>query len=1099
MDAPEKPTTTGRVTRSRAAKDKGAVVEPAPASPPKRGPRKKKQGPATDKDKKVVTKRKTKASADIQTAPEDKMQLDATAVAEDKMQLDERREEEQERVEQPTEDPQAQREERELNQVALVALAQGDMQSVSREREISLAPQLSALKGLLHASPAEAQLHAQFYPAVSPVPIAAQQASSAPTWGTMPLAGPGLSRAVPVPVGVGQAVAGSADVGRGVPELGRLPRVDFKTLLPRVDFRRLPADRTQARMNSPEAQATEQTPSPSPTRSGNAPSVNGTPAASSPLPRSSPPHRAASSPARDDQEDEQDHQQDLDDGEHDDEQEQEQGQEVDEQEQDVDMEEEDLIDSGAEDDYAATIDAEDRQLKKARATVSWLPIETTQEEDDEEDNREFEAEFEAAEFEAEVGTQRGGNRNRPNKRKAVDSVEDDDGAQGGPSQPTRRLKKAKKNTKGAGEEEEEEEEEHQEGGRYKAGPIDKMSAETLYRWKQELEEKVEELAKDIRKPASSLWALILPTHRGTRAKTGYNMWQAWLYTPKEAGGGGQRPDPSLSKAEQAQQDRDKLCELLPATVRDVATKSETIFEHLPWLVEWDKNTQAELLADRQNHGAMSRGIGAYAKELTKLCEAGHKELDLHIMGSIISTDGGSRAFGSTEAVQLYKQRHQQDERRKLKDLEAQLRVLELEISGATAAEILQAQQLMWFPSQEYAEASVRRRRDGERTWLKDRLLDDICSIEVARNNIKPEEVATTRLKMSMKWATWADYAYEKKLRLENWDDTMAAGGHIPKNGFRLTWFDTSDLARIMPALEARYGLPDAEEGLGDDSIKVVSWTEREIRYTLEKQQDIPVVTTVDGTIALRVSNSHKYVLAAGKEQTGRNRAAAKAGKSNKGGRGTTAPSASPSPSPSPSPSSPAFRHRSPSPTRERASRRRSASPVRGPARPGRSGRRESPSHERRRDRSPPPRRRSRTGSPTPRPARRRSPDAAPARHGARSPPSRSAFTEKRRLLEITKLYLLEGEEEGASKLTLSKFCFIRGSSNAREFSPQFYGRLREDDAGTRVPRETFCRVRSADYPDGGWKRMGKDCTIQFLSVEQLQIFKKYRERWDLSM
>ncbi|KAJ7108953.1 hypothetical protein C8R43DRAFT_1139884 [Mycena crocata] len=214
-------------------RDKGAVVEPARVSPPKR-PRKKKQAPATDDDKKaVVTNRKTKASPDMQTdiqtpedkmqldTPEDKMQLDARAVAEDKMQLDERREEEQEQErvwriqEQPTDDRPAQPKEHELNPVA-VAAAQADLESVSREREISLAPRLSALKGLLHASPAEAELHAQYYP-VSPAPMAAQQASSAPTWGTIPLAGPGLSSAVPVPVGVAQGVPGPAYGGLWCP------------------------------------------------------------------------------------------------------------------------------------------------------------------------------------------------------------------------------------------------------------------------------------------------------------------------------------------------------------------------------------------------------------------------------------------------------------------------------------------------------------------------------------------------------------------------------------------------------------------------------------------------------------------------------------------------------------------------------------------------------------------------------------------------------------------------------------------------------------------------------------------------------------------
>ncbi|KAJ7154032.1 hypothetical protein C8R43DRAFT_1126690 [Mycena crocata] len=638
MDAPEKP---GRVTRSRAAKGKGAVVEPARVSPPKR-PRKRNrylesldslppateytydcflQAPATDDDKKaVVTNRKTKASPDMQTdiqtpedkmqldAPEDKMQLDATAVAEDKMQLDERREEEQEQErvwriqEQPTDDRPAQLEEHELNPVAPVAAAQADLESV---RESSGTSALRA-EGLATCLPAEAELHAQYYP-VSPAPMAAQQASSAPTWG--PSLWPALA----------------------FPALFQCPSVLHRESLDQhmgavVSLNWSVSLDTHAGMIRPVAETTERTPSPSPTRSGNAPS-------------SSPPHRAASSPVRDDEEDEQDHQQDDDEDEHDDEQGQEQEQEVDEQEQ-----HETKI--GSEDDYAATREAEDRQLKKARATPSWLPIETTQEEDDEEDNREFEA---------EVDGQRVVNRKGPPKRKAADSVEDDDGEQGGTSKPSRRLKKVKRNAAaqggggggGGG------------GGEYKAGPIDKGSVNLLFRWKEELEEKVEELARDIRKPE--------------QAKTGWNMWQAWLYTPKERGGGGQRPDPSLSKKEQAHQDREKLREELPADVRHLATRSDIVFKNLPWLVEWNSKMEAELLADRQSSGAMLRGVAATAKEFTKLCEVAEKELDLHVLGSIISTNGGSCAFGSSKAVKMYKQRHHVEEKKNLTTMEAHIR------------------------------------------------------------------------------------------------------------------------------------------------------------------------------------------------------------------------------------------------------------------------------------------------------------------------------------------------------------------------------------------------------------------------------------------
>lgn len=91
----------------------------------------------------------------------------------------------------------------------------------------------------------------------------------------------------------------------------------------------------------------------------------------------------------------------------------------------------------------------------------------------------------------------------------------------------------------------------------------------------------------------------------------------------------------------------------------------------------------------------------------------------------------------------------------------------------------------------------------------------------------------------MKWTSWADHAFEHKLRMENWDEAMAAAEQIPKKGFAMTTFSSEVLKRMLPPLEARFRVPNSDEadeedsntdaedaGVDpEDSIRIVSWSE----------------------------------------------------------------------------------------------------------------------------------------------------------------------------------------------------------------------------------------------------------------------------------
>jgi hypothetical protein len=79
----------------------------------------------------------------------------------------------------------------------------------------------------------------------------------------------------------------------------------------------------------------------------------------------------------------------------------------------------------------------------------------------------------------------------------------------------------------------------------------------------------------------------------------------------------------------------------------------------------------------------------------------------------------------------------------------------------------------------------------------------------------------------MSW-TWADHAFAKQLRIENWPDSMAADGRFPKQGFQQTAFSTSDLKEIIPPLEKAQGNPkyaDDSRVKVEKCLRVVEWTE----------------------------------------------------------------------------------------------------------------------------------------------------------------------------------------------------------------------------------------------------------------------------------
>jgi hypothetical protein len=90
------------------------------------------------------------------------------------------------------------------------------------------------------------------------------------------------------------------------------------------------------------------------------------------------------------------------------------------------------------------------------------------------------------------------------------------------------------------------------------------------------------------------------------------------------------------------------------------------------------------------------------------------------------------------------------------------------------------------------------------------------AIPVEHGELSMQEVSLTTLEV--KWTSWEDYSFKHKLRIENWDDTMAGRGVWLKKGFKMTKFTIGDACRIVPAMEQRHGIPHATAG-GKKQVK----------------------------------------------------------------------------------------------------------------------------------------------------------------------------------------------------------------------------------------------------------------------------------------
>ncbi|KAJ7495184.1 hypothetical protein FB451DRAFT_1163923 [Mycena latifolia] len=468
----------------------------------------------------------------------------------------------------------------------------------------------------------------------------------------------------------------------------------------------------------------------------------------------------------------------------------------------------------SEDNFSETENAKVKALLHERDTFSGSRDLRLPEEEDADDEEDFEREAEDDEELNRLSGKRHTDGEEPVMKKNKGKGKAVSSAPKGATLSATTRKKQSKRMADAGTDEEGEE---KVGGGYKSGPVDKQSQETLLQWKEEYKGKVEALALEINKPSSLLWEFVEGTPKDVRSMSAWNMFKRWLYAPT---GGKQVHDKDLPKEERGRLARARYNAFLDEFNLGAKERKKTkvVLDKLPWLLEWHDD-----LAKKVREGWSEQGVGRDIAALTKQCtkieqsDRAWKEANLHVIGFVVCTAGGSRSFGASQVFKLLKERHRAESKKTLKEYKLKLHVLELEIAGGSAAAVMKSKkerEAEWPSLTAYENAT--KKRDAGRKFVKDGLVIDIVAIQVDRGLLTVAEVATAA--PQIKWTTWEDYTFEHHA--------------FPKSGFTLTKFSEKDLERILPGMEQRHRLPpvkdedeDERQELVDCTLRIVPWTE----------------------------------------------------------------------------------------------------------------------------------------------------------------------------------------------------------------------------------------------------------------------------------
>ncbi|KAJ6606680.1 hypothetical protein DFH09DRAFT_1299890 [Mycena vulgaris] len=433
-------------------------------------------------------------------------------------------------------------------------------------------------------------------------------------------------------------------------------------------------------------------------------------------------------------------------------------------------------------------------------------------------------------------------------------------------------KRGGKNGKGKEKEKESGDNDEDSGKTHCSGPLSAATKEAADALAQAFHSGIEDLARESGKSAQTIHRSLGTLLQPQRRPSAWNVFQRWYNHPD--GCDAKKPD-DMSKVEWGRQTAEQYKTKFLSGLDGEAT-SDRVFAHMPWLHAWVDEQRDAAIKYRIDQGAFGGDINKVATMVTKLLTLANAELGVHRFGFLVDTkDSKSCAFTGSDVVTELGKQGGLYTKKILKEYENKIGFMESQMcqrgksSGVSApppsvggdsatedgGDSPVSGSWVWLSFEK------KFRRDVARSFVKDSLVVDQVQILLRRGDITEKDAHTYH----MHW-TWADHAWANQFRIVGWLDMMTGAGQYPQKNFTQTTFSTEQLRLILPPMEKVLGCPELLQNAKVDTskrLRVVEWTEEEKNLPLPEQYDVPLVTTVNGSVLLKVAGSRKYVIASG--------------------------------------------------------------------------------------------------------------------------------------------------------------------------------------------------------------------------------------------
>ncbi|KAF7343581.1 hypothetical protein MSAN_01978600 [Mycena sanguinolenta] len=408
--------------------------------------------------------------------------------------------------------------------------------------------------------------------------------------------------------------------------------------------------------------------------------------------------------------------------------------------------------------------------------------------------------------------------------------------------------KGKETTEEGGDEENSDEELEDKGTGKKSrkrGPIPAHIQERAIAIQDQYYADIDALAEECGKPATALLEMLGTIIKRPRKSSPWNVWQSRYAETNPYDG-------SVTTAEYTAQSRaayEKAMRFDKTFTPEMAKDSEAVFKHLPALKEWRDKLEKQAVAHLREKGKLRAKIQKEMQPVLHISEYLLCTYGVWLTGYLIDPHNeASHSFGAGRAYEIYKEQENIEQR--VIDLAHILGNIDLKLRGGTAHAL---------PAPADSDEDDQQDRDRHRHLLSTVLgkqLYDRC------REVNPKLVPGEQSRFRMNWkGGFCDLAWAAKCRLINHPTALNNENQIIGDNFNMKKIKANTFKEFMPDfIQAnRPQQPDDDDYVDPSQVMaIVPWNVAQLQLPLERQREIPLVVSDDGTALRSVKHSAAY-------------------------------------------------------------------------------------------------------------------------------------------------------------------------------------------------------------------------------------------------